>query len=84
MEGGGLVREAVDDRAQLVLFQTAERRERVESPLPRVGADEVELGAIARRQAGCLAVAGQLARSLGRQRQRNEGALAHRDRRCLV
>jgi hypothetical protein len=84
VQGGGLVREAVDDRAQLIRRQSADGHERVERTDVRLRADEVELGAVAGREADGLSAFRQGRRQLGCLRQRDEGPLADGDRRALV
>jgi len=84
VQRGCFVGQAVDDRAKLVLGKPADRGQGIEGTPLRIGADKIELGAVARGQADGLALGGELGSELRRLGQRDEGSLAHRDRRGLV
>jgi hypothetical protein len=80
----GLVGKPVDDRAQLILRQSAHARDRLEGAALGVVADEIELGAVAGREADGLAVCRQRPGELRRLRQGHERTLAQGDGSGLV
>ena len=84
MQSRRLVGQPVDDRSQLLVFEATDGGERLHPAPVRVLADEVELGAVAGREADCLAAVCETACELRRLRERDERALADRDRRRLV
>jgi hypothetical protein len=84
MEGSRLVGEPVDDRAQFVRRETADRFQRRHRTVFPVRADEVELGPVAGREADRLALHGERRRQVARLRERDERALADGDGRALV
>ena len=74
VERGRLVARAGRRPAQLVLGEPADLGERVERAALRVVADEVELGAVARREADRLAAVGELRGELARPLERRRTA----------
>jgi hypothetical protein len=84
MERRRLVREAVDDRAELLHRQPADGDKGVHGAQFGIGADDVQLGAVAGREAHRLPVLGERCRQLAGLRQGNECPLTDSDRRPLV